>query len=252
MPGMSEYPPKIKHWWYSSEGLKKRIPELQDLKGWDLFAARYDDREATFNRWEAMEASKRKVNAMAAEAIDRITDLLGQIPRSSVSLLFSNDPETLREKAIDDLAEIVGRLFDSRNSPLLREIAAELEQRKNPAEVRKQMLAEGLEAFLSFILRERRLPNRDELNLEANRRKQAKWESANFGTAYRFGDKLGNGYVFSIREGNPKRDERSSVQVCHADYWNEFRWDYSDLSRSIIGPAGLKSITRKKRTVVKH
>lgn len=239
-----------KHWWNSSEGLLRKVPELSNQKGWRLFAARYDDPAAKANRMEAFRESQRSRDPEASGVIDKVAELLRQIPRESPVQLFSADPESVREQATDGLAALVGSLFDPKNTTLFRGVLKEIECRESPPRIKKRILAEALEAFRSFILRDRRLPTREELNLEASCRKESVWRQMPYATGFRFGQKVKGGYIYETRSAS--RRVGSQAKICPLNFWNENRWLIAEVTRSIITPGGLKSIPRKERTVTEH
>lgn len=238
-------PPQTYRWWSTSAGLVEKVPELLTSKGWKRFAMKYDSPAAQRKRMLAAEASKRKINREVAEIIAKANTLPGSIPLRSPYLLFSNDPIKAREEAIDELLGIVNRLFKPGNPSLLTAIAKEMAERKSPPFIQKRNLSEGVNAFCAFILREHCLPDREQLNLEANRKAKAVWREASHLEAKDFGQKISGGIVYASREPYFS-DDPFSVQVCPENDWFCLRWKEEEVSRTIITPGGFSGLPRKK------
>lgn len=232
-------------WWNTSAGLSARIPEIVQNEEWTKFSTIYDEpqfQEIRVKAWADasqdfyLVPSLFALRDLAERALGRNSDLNQQ-----KALTPEVAGKRLAKIILDMLAPNKNKAPKEFADSILESIKCESPPQRNAADL--------VWAMVQFMEREKRLPKKKELNIEASRIRglirlpMQKSESYNFGKVYLANslhkeDKLIEYRVYSVVTD----EEDECVWVCKKADWDKLRWNDKkefSLCLSRFGLAGL-------------
>lgn len=239
--------------WNTSEGLLRNAPEMDQDPAWETFAKAYDEQGARMKRLDAW-----KVTQPAESPDDSELALLEDLSRiacgkHNARTIFAEGrlADIHPDKAARSVASILVDILTERPPIRLRELLAIAEGRES-TQTPTRNISDAIEALRAFIARERRLPGKAELNIEANRlfwaqsfRTKGRISRLEWGDLYNDGTKLVDSFhtqfvvIESIHE---------SVIACPKTKWDQPRWSKSEFGNSTLKPAGLSGLRMSRQS----
>lgn len=250
----------------TSKDLLDFYPFLEHQAGWSKFAKEFDKPECLKcrskgvryitppKRPEAIEAMLNHCNSVLRG------EMLANLPFGLDEEIRFVTPDEVRETRLRDATALAGivesLLSDSDKGTVLRHaVEAEIKRiRQKKLKPKRSNSVDLFRAFCTFVNREKRLPFKKELNIEANRLKMCKdgflGEKIFGEIVYRNGAANGSAadrfYVYDCREeyAYDDNDEVQTWKECRIVPWGEWdalRWnptEYADVST----PSGFKGL----------
>jgi hypothetical protein len=196
-------------WWNTSDGLATYVSGIDKTPGWQKFANSYDNPK---NRNHRITEVERVSGFLISPALVRLRALAEIAAGGESDFRFPEHLNLDGTTAGRLLAEDFLMLFSPKRHDRLQacvRMAAEESKKHNPyCKVHLSSVADIVFAFVSFVEREHRLPDKRELNIEAGRIKE------------------------QLAESDPR--------------WNDGRWEDDEVSR-IRKKAGLNGLPNARR-----
>lgn len=224
-------------WWNTSEGLRTRMDPIapKGEAAWSKFADTYDQEEYQEARRRAFDRERGIFNKL--RNLSRIAQTTSFYER-----LFSMD-EMTPEEAVSALAREMLPILDDISLKKLEQLLKEARRFSQPTDETKR-IRNTISALRAFVERERRLPGKTELNMEANRFKRSVW----INTAWRSEDyQFGELRTFEERElyiytTLPR------LRGCPKNQWDKCLFDQGNASRTFLTESGLADLPRTSRS----
>ena len=247
-------------WWNTSAGLLGKYEELPGFAGWEKFAASYDQPECQELRLKRWREARPKQQPRSTESplpsilADMAKTVLGQWELVMSMPWISEDGATSHpgigpshDEAAKNLAKLVlGMTAPNDNGQLLYQLADEIREQNKPKPgpiVELNRTFEVTRAMLIFIHRERRIPGKTELHIEANRRHESARMSQER-ESHKIGDVVSKDrarfriYMFDRIPG--------FAYLCPFGQWDNLRWNETHYSKVILKEAGLRGLPHPK------
>jgi hypothetical protein len=194
------------------------------------------------------------VRAKAAIAIRAFSPAAVSVHRDAMMTSFianATDPNVIenpsKDAAATELAGYALKMLDPKNSGrILDELAEKIREQQNPKPgsiVKPNRTFEVTRAMITFIHRERRIPGKTELHMEANRRHESV-RMAQERESHKIGEVVGKGrtrfriYMFDRIPG--------FAYLCPFGQWDNLRWNETHYSKVILREAGMHGLPHRK------
>lgn len=269
----------------TSDELLVTWPFLLGQPNWTKFVEHFDSPPCIKARADAVIA---RMGPPMSPEVQVMLDLVQRIEKTANVLSSQQDPKSgeYQERLFRQASELVENslalaskarllLTDNSEGDLLRaEVNSEIKRQRfescDDSERPVRMGYEALTALFTFIDRERRLPSKRELNIEAGRNhKVTVWTEAN--SPFEHGQGYPNHKWWMIQHCHAQRSSTDPRGVWRVNIatgeilnatttyevglvdtrplgakWNETRWEASTFSTDVIEPYGLKGLLRHK------
>ncbi len=157
-------------WWNTSDGLESEFPGIQETRGWTIFKGEYDK---PLNQQTRLENYARASQFRISPELIRLKDLAQIAAENQIGSLLQDHRNLDAAQAGALLGKRVLHLLSPDGWESFQECAEVLKDedkaRNENFRGDRSIIAEMISAFLSFLERERRLPAKKELRIEANR-----------------------------------------------------------------------------------
>jgi hypothetical protein len=158
------------HWWNTSGGLEREFPGIENSRGWDVFKQEYDTQENQINR---LDGYARTLAFYISPELIILRDLAEIASGKDNDLRYQDHRSLSRSEAGIKLGDRVLFLLSPEGRDEFRNLSDGLKEEAKKREPNyrgaESNVADLVFAFLRYVRRERSLPSKKALKIEAHR-----------------------------------------------------------------------------------